>query len=152
VAATAVPLTFFEVSAVLAFLAFAEAKVDVAILETGLGGRLDATSVCHPVACAITSIALDHEAILGNTLPPLPTKRPASPSPGFRFFSGRLPARPTSASPRWRGPSARPSCVPASTIRPRRPRQHCPAAPAGQRGAGGGDFPASGPGPGPAAG
>jgi dihydrofolate synthase/folylpolyglutamate synthase len=67
VAATAVPLTYFEVATVLAFLAFA-AKVDVAVLETGLGGRLDATSVCHPVACTITSIAFDHEALLGNTL------------------------------------------------------------------------------------
>jgi dihydrofolate synthase / folylpolyglutamate synthase len=67
-AATNVPLTFFEIATVLAFLAFAEAKVDVAILETGLGGRLDATSACLPLASAITSIALDHEAILGSTL------------------------------------------------------------------------------------
>ncbi len=68
VAETGVPLTYFEVSTVLAFLAFARAKVDVAVLETGLGGRLDATSTCRPLVCAITSIALDHEAILGHTI------------------------------------------------------------------------------------
>jgi dihydrofolate synthase / folylpolyglutamate synthase len=50
VAATAVPLTYFEVATVLALLAFAEAKVDVAVLETGLGGGIHGTSVCHPVA------------------------------------------------------------------------------------------------------
>jgi dihydrofolate synthase/folylpolyglutamate synthase len=90
VAATAVPLTFFEVSAVLAFLAFAEAKVDVAILETGLGGRLDATSVCHPVACAITSIALDHEAILGNTLKAIAYEKACIAKPGIPLFLGPL--------------------------------------------------------------
>ena len=90
VAATAVPLTFFEVSAVLAFLAFAEEKVDVAILETGLGGRLDATSVCHPVACAITSIALDHEAILGNTLSAIAYEKACIAKPGIPLFLGPL--------------------------------------------------------------
>jgi dihydrofolate synthase/folylpolyglutamate synthase len=90
VAGTNVPLTFFEVSAVLAFLAFAEAKVDVAILETGLGGRLDATSVCHPVACAITSIALDHEAILGNTLRAIAFEKGSIARPGIPLFLGPL--------------------------------------------------------------
>jgi dihydrofolate synthase/folylpolyglutamate synthase len=62
------PLTFFESLTVAAFVAFADAKVDVAILETGLGGRLDATNVCRPLATAITSIGLDHQALLGDTL------------------------------------------------------------------------------------
>jgi dihydrofolate synthase/folylpolyglutamate synthase len=90
VAGTVVPLTFFEVSAVLAFLAFAEAKVDVAILETGLGGRLDATSVCHPLACAITSIALDHEAILGSTLAAIAYEKACIAKPGVPLFLGPL--------------------------------------------------------------
>jgi dihydrofolate synthase / folylpolyglutamate synthase len=90
VAGTKVPLTFFEVSAVLAFLAFAEAKLDVAILETGLGGRLDATSVCHPIACAITSIALDHEAILGNTLSAIAFEKASIARPGVPLFLGPL--------------------------------------------------------------
>jgi dihydrofolate synthase/folylpolyglutamate synthase len=75
---------------VLAFLAFAEAKVDVAILETGLGGRLDATSVCHPVACAITSIAFDHEAILGNTLRAIAFEKASIARPGIPLFLGPL--------------------------------------------------------------
>src|SRR4051812_49350935 len=60
VEATGVPLTYFEIATALAFLAFAEAGVEVAVLETGLGGRLDAVSACEPVATAVTTIALDH--------------------------------------------------------------------------------------------
>ncbi|HEX7506866.1 MAG TPA: folylpolyglutamate synthase/dihydrofolate synthase family protein [Polyangia bacterium] len=90
VVATGVSLTFFEVSAVLAFLAFAEAKVDVAILETGLGGRLDATNVCHPLACAITSIALDHEAILGNTVRAIAYEKAGIAKPGIPLYLGPL--------------------------------------------------------------
>ncbi len=90
VAATGVPLTYFEVSTVLAFLAFAEAKVDVAVLETGLGGRLDATSACHPLVCAITSIALDHEAILGRTIPEIAFEKASIARPGVPLFVGPL--------------------------------------------------------------
>lgn len=62
-------LTFFESLTVAAFFAFAEARVDVAILEVGLGGRLDATNViASPLATAITSISLEHTAILGATI------------------------------------------------------------------------------------
>jgi dihydrofolate synthase / folylpolyglutamate synthase len=92
VAATSVPLTYFEVATVLALLAFAEAGVEVAILETGLGGRLDATSVCHPLACAITSIALDHEAVLGHTLGQIASEKAGIAKPGVPLFLGPLPA------------------------------------------------------------
>lgn len=90
VAATGVPLTYFEVSTVLAFLAFAEAKVDLAVLETGLGGRLDATSTCQPLACAITSIALDHEAILGRTITEIAFEKASIARPGVPLFIGPL--------------------------------------------------------------
>jgi len=90
VAATGVPLTFFEISTALAFLAFAEAKVDVAVFETGLGGRLDATSVCHPVVCAITSIALDHEAILGSTISAIAYEKGCIAKPGIPLYLGPL--------------------------------------------------------------
>jgi len=63
----AVP-TYFEVSTAAAFLVFAEAGVDVAVVEVGLGGRYDATNVLAPVAGAITSIDFDHERHLGSTL------------------------------------------------------------------------------------
>lgn len=90
--AVTVPLTYFEVATVLAFLGFAEARVDIAVLETGLGGRLDATSVCHPLACAITSIAFDHEALLGNTLSAIAYEKACIAKPGVPLFLGPLPA------------------------------------------------------------
>jgi len=61
-------LTFFEVTTLLALHAFAAAGVDAAVLEVGLGGRLDATNVVDPVASAVTSIGFDHEEYLGETL------------------------------------------------------------------------------------
>jgi dihydrofolate synthase/folylpolyglutamate synthase len=60
--------TFFEVTTALAFAHFADASADVAIVETGLGGRLDSTNVVQPVAAAVTSIGLDHVQYLGGTL------------------------------------------------------------------------------------
>jgi len=60
--------TFFEVATAVAFLFFAQEQVDFAVLEVGLGGRLDSTNVCNPLVCLITSISFDHEAQLGNTL------------------------------------------------------------------------------------
>ena len=61
-------LTFFEALTAVAFLVYAEAKVDYAVLETGLGGRLDATNVCVPELCVITRIGLDHCDWLGDTV------------------------------------------------------------------------------------
>jgi len=62
------PLSFFEVYTSLAFIYFKENKVDFAVLETGLGGRLDATNVVNPLVCAITPISYEHTQKLGNTL------------------------------------------------------------------------------------
>jgi dihydrofolate synthase/folylpolyglutamate synthase len=90
VAATGVPLTYFEISAVLAFLAFAEAEVDLAVLETGLGGRLDATTASHPLACAITSIALDHQDLLGKTIHEIAHEKACIARPGVPLFLGPL--------------------------------------------------------------
>jgi len=60
--------TFFEITTLLAWMLFDEEKVEVAVLETGLGGRLDCTNVCRPLVNIITSIGLDHTHILGDTL------------------------------------------------------------------------------------
>jgi len=60
--------TFFEVTTALALKHFCDAKIDVAILETGLGGRLDATNAVHSDVSVITPIGLDHEKWLGHTL------------------------------------------------------------------------------------
>jgi dihydrofolate synthase/folylpolyglutamate synthase len=62
------PLSFFEVYTALAFVYFKEEKVDFVVLETGLGGRLDATNVVDPLVCAITPISYEHTQKLGNTL------------------------------------------------------------------------------------
>lgn len=60
--------TFFEVTTAMAFCYFAEEAVDVAVIEVGLGGRLDSTNVITPEVCAITNISLDHTQILGDTV------------------------------------------------------------------------------------
>lgn len=62
------PLSFFEIYTALAFLYFKKQKTDIVVLETGMGGRLDATNVVNPLACAITPISYEHTQKLGNTL------------------------------------------------------------------------------------
>ncbi len=62
------PPSFFEATTALALAAFRQAQVDVAVLEVGLGGRLDATNVLSPMGVAITAIDLDHEMYLGATI------------------------------------------------------------------------------------
>src|SRR5690606_8651099 len=61
-------LTFFEAATVLGFHAFARERVEVAVVEVGLGGRLDSTNVVRPVVTAVTNVALDHADLLGDTL------------------------------------------------------------------------------------
>lgn len=66
-AASGPPPTYFELTTAIAFLQFARRGVDAAVLEVGLGGRLDSTNICNPVLCIITSISLDHTQQLGET-------------------------------------------------------------------------------------
>ena len=61
--------SFFEMTAALAFQYFADEKVDLAIIETGLGGRLDSTNIITPICSVSTNIGLDHTQYLGSTLP-----------------------------------------------------------------------------------
>ncbi|MFA6234612.1 MAG: Mur ligase family protein, partial [Bacteroidota bacterium] len=60
--------TFFEATTLMAFQYFAEEGVDVAVIETGLGGRLDATNIVVPVLSVITSLSVEHSEFLGETL------------------------------------------------------------------------------------
>lgn len=60
--------SFFEITTAMAFSYFAETKVDIAVIEVGLGGRLDCTNIITPQLCVITNISLDHTQFLGNTL------------------------------------------------------------------------------------
>lgn len=62
------PVTFFEVATALGFLHFVRRRVELAVLEVGLGGRFDSTNVCEPILAIITSISFDHTQQLGNTL------------------------------------------------------------------------------------
>ena len=62
------PVTLFEFMTAMAFQEFSQQPVDFQTIEVGLGGRLDATNVVQPRVCAITSVSLDHMAILGNTV------------------------------------------------------------------------------------
>ncbi len=64
----AIQASFFEVSVAMAFDYFAQEDVDVAIIETGLGGRLDSTNIIRPILSVITNISLDHQSMLGDTL------------------------------------------------------------------------------------
>jgi dihydrofolate synthase/folylpolyglutamate synthase len=68
-------LTTFEIITALGFMHFKEKKVDVQVVEVGLGGRLDATNVVQPDVCIITSISLEHTDVLGNTLAEIATEK-----------------------------------------------------------------------------
>ena len=68
-------LSFFEMTAALAFDYFAQSDVEIAVIETGLGGRLDATNIILPVVSVITNIGLEHTALLGDTLPKIATEK-----------------------------------------------------------------------------
>jgi dihydrofolate synthase/folylpolyglutamate synthase len=90
IAATGVPLTYFEIATALAFLCFAEDGVELAVLETGLGGRLDAVTTCEPCATAVTSIALDHTDYLGGTLREIAREKAGVIKPGVPHLIGPL--------------------------------------------------------------
>ena len=84
--------TFFEVTTAIAFELFRRAHVDVAVLEVGLGGRLDATNVVSPIATAITSIAFDHQQYLGSTLGAIAAEKAGIIKPGVPLVVGELDA------------------------------------------------------------
>ncbi len=83
--------SFFEFMTAIAFLRFAEERVDVGLIETGLGGRLDATNVVQPALCVITSIGLDHTEFLGNSLGEIAAEKAGIFKPGVPVVLGRLP-------------------------------------------------------------
>ena len=84
-------LTFFEVTTLVAFLAFKEAGVDFAVLEVGLGGRLDATNVIPPpLVAVITRVAYDHMDVLGNSLQEIGREKAGIIKSGSKVVCGRL--------------------------------------------------------------
>jgi dihydrofolate synthase/folylpolyglutamate synthase len=76
------PPTFFEVVTALAFVLFREARVEWAVVETGMGGRLDATNVLHPELAIITNVDLDHQRALGDTVAQIAAEKAGIMKPG----------------------------------------------------------------------
>ncbi len=83
-----VPATFFELTTLMALKYFADEKVDYAVVETGLGGRLDATNIVTPKLAVITTIDLDHTEILGNTLEKIAQEKAGIIKPGIPVVIG----------------------------------------------------------------
>jgi len=82
------PLTYFETLTVLALLHFARRKVDIAVLEVGMGGKLDATNVITPLVSVITSVSHDHQEFLGRTLSRIALEKAGIIKPGVPVVSG----------------------------------------------------------------
>ena len=85
------PPTFFEATTAMAFEIFRRSRVEVAVIEVGLGGRFDATNVLEPPVGAVTSIALDHEQHLGRTLEQIAFEKAGIIKPGMTIVTGTLP-------------------------------------------------------------
>jgi dihydrofolate synthase/folylpolyglutamate synthase len=82
------PPTFFEVTTALGFLHFVRHRVDIAVVEVGLGGRFDSTNVCRPLVALITSISFDHTRQLGNRLASIAMEKAGIVKPGRPVISG----------------------------------------------------------------
>lgn len=85
------PVTYFEFTTAMAFWWFAECGVDVAIVETGLGGRLDATNILSPQCAVITSIGMDHADVLGATLTHIAREKAGILKSGSKAVIGPVP-------------------------------------------------------------
>lgn len=90
------PPTFFEILTVAAFEFFSLRKVDVAVIEVGVGGRLDSTNVCQPAATVITSIGLDHQRLLGATRSLIAAEKAGIIKPGVGLICGVQQRKPAS--------------------------------------------------------
>jgi dihydrofolate synthase / folylpolyglutamate synthase len=96
-----VPLSFFEVLTGMAFAAFADAPVDVAVIEVGLGGTWDATNIADGTVAVVTPVALDHTAYLGDTVAAIATEKAGIIKPGAPSWPASRPRPPRRC---WRGP------------------------------------------------
>ena len=83
--------TFFEATTAVALELFRMHRVEIAVVEVGLGGRLDSTNVLEPLVCAITTIAFDHQALLGDTLAAIAAEKAGIIKPQVPVVIGRLP-------------------------------------------------------------
>ncbi len=81
--------SYFEAVTLMAFDYFAECKVDIAVVEVGLGGRIDSTNIIHPMLSVITNISLDHTALLGSTEEAIAVEKAGIIKPGVPVVIGR---------------------------------------------------------------
>ncbi len=88
--------TYFEITTAMALVHFVRRKVEAAVLEVGMGGRLDSTNVCEPLVSVITSISFDHTRQLGNTLAAIAREKAGIIKPGIPVVSGVVAAEPAS--------------------------------------------------------
>ncbi|HET6528509.1 MAG TPA: folylpolyglutamate synthase/dihydrofolate synthase family protein [Balneolaceae bacterium] len=86
-------LTYFEISTVIAFWWFAQSEVDLAVIEVGLGGRLDATNVVDPLLSVITSVSFDHTEILGDSIEAIAREKAGIIKAGRPVAIGEIPAK-----------------------------------------------------------
>ncbi|MDR2946569.1 MAG: bifunctional folylpolyglutamate synthase/dihydrofolate synthase [Candidatus Adiutrix sp.] len=86
------PPTFFEFVTAMAFLHFKESGVDVAVIEAGLGGRLDSTNVIEPLVSVITNVSLEHTEQLGDTVAKIASEKAGIIKPGVPLVTGKLAA------------------------------------------------------------
>ncbi|MDX2020290.1 MAG: Mur ligase family protein [Deltaproteobacteria bacterium] len=117
VLATGVSLTYFEAATLVSVCLIADAGVDVAVMETGLGGRLDAVTALPVVATAITSIGEDHLEILGPTLLDVAREKAAIARPGVPLFLPPLPQHIAAVIESVAAAAGAPTSVVASPIR-----------------------------------
>ena len=108
--------TFFECTTATAFELFFRAGVEIAVIEVGLGGRLDATNVLEPIVTAITSIDFDHEALLGTSLEAIAAEKAGIIKTGVPVVTGRLATEAdavvTEAAQRRNAPMVRVTSIP----------------------------------------
>ena len=83
--------SFFEITTLMAFSYFKEQAVDIAVIEVGLGGRLDSTNIITPILSVITNVSFDHVALLGNTLEKIADEKAGIIKPGIPVVVGEAP-------------------------------------------------------------
>ena len=88
--AAGVSLTFFEIVTVMAFIYFARRRIDVGVIEVGMGGRLDATNLVRPIVTMVTTISKDHEAFLGSDLLSIGREKAGIFKPGIPVVCGQM--------------------------------------------------------------
>lgn len=112
-----IPLTYFEMATCLAFWYLEKEKCDICVIETGLGGRLDATNLIDPLVSIITSVSIDHADLLGETIPEIAREKAGIIKPERPVVTGDLPPE-AMEEVRWKAALEGSRIFPAMECRP----------------------------------